>query len=75
MVGLGLSFKYSGLNLDRKMWQSAHLWCVRFGFISCHLLRKRLHTLLKRQRQILHCYHTCGVKFAPSRLCLVTETA
>jgi len=26
MVGLGLSFKKSGLDLDRKIWQSAHLW-------------------------------------------------
>jgi len=26
LVGLGLSFKKSGLDLDRKMWQSAHLW-------------------------------------------------
>jgi len=34
-----------------------------------------LHTLFKRQRQILHCYHTSGAKFAPSRLRLVTETA
>jgi len=44
-------------------------------FFSCHLLRKSLHTLLKRQRLILHCYHTSGAKFVPSRLCLVTETA
>jgi len=26
VVGLGLSFKKSGLDLDRKIWQSAHLW-------------------------------------------------
>jgi len=26
MVGLGLSFKKLGLGLDRKIWQSAHLW-------------------------------------------------
>jgi len=26
MVGLGLSFQNSGLDLDRKIWQSAHLW-------------------------------------------------
>jgi len=25
VVGLGLSFKNSGLDLDRKIWQSAHL--------------------------------------------------
>jgi len=24
MIGLGLSFKNSGLDLDRKIWQSAH---------------------------------------------------
>jgi len=24
--------------------------CVRFDFVSCQLLRKSLHTLLKRQR-------------------------
>jgi len=24
--------------------------CVRFDFVSCHLLRKSLRTLLKRQR-------------------------
>jgi len=30
---------------------------------------------MKRQQQILHCYHTSGAKFAPSRLCLVTETS
>jgi len=29
MVGLGLSFKNSGLDLDRKIWQSAHLWSKR----------------------------------------------
>jgi len=29
MVGLGLSFKNSGLDLDRKIWQSAHLWTTR----------------------------------------------
>jgi len=38
--------------------------CVRFDFVSCRLLSKSLHTLLKRQRQILHCYHTSGAKFA-----------
>jgi len=27
MAGLGLSFKNSGLDLDRKMWQSALLCC------------------------------------------------
>jgi len=27
MVGRGLSLDISGLNLDRKIWQSAHLWC------------------------------------------------
>ena len=27
MVGLRLSFKNSGLDLDCKIWQSAHLWC------------------------------------------------
>jgi len=26
MVGLGISFKNSGLDLDRKIWQSVHLW-------------------------------------------------
>jgi len=26
MVGLGLNFKNSGLDLDHKIWQSAHLW-------------------------------------------------
>jgi len=26
VVGLGLSFKKSGLDLDRKIWQSAHHW-------------------------------------------------
>jgi len=26
MVGHGLSFKYSGMDLDHKIWQSAHLW-------------------------------------------------
>jgi len=26
VVGLGLSFKKSGLDLDHKIWQSAHLW-------------------------------------------------
>jgi len=30
MVGLGLSFKNSGLYLERKMWQSAHLWLVHY---------------------------------------------
>jgi len=32
MIGLGLIFKSSGLDLDRKIWQSAHLWfeCVFF---------------------------------------------
>jgi len=29
MVGLGLSFKISGLEPDRTIWQSAHL-CQRF---------------------------------------------
>jgi len=29
MVGLGLSFKNSGLDLDRKIWQSAHLSLLR----------------------------------------------
>jgi len=26
VVGLGLSFRNSGLDLDCKIWQSAHLW-------------------------------------------------
>jgi len=26
VVELGLSFNKSGLDLDRKIWQSAHLW-------------------------------------------------
>jgi len=26
MFVIGLSFKHSGLDLDRKIWQSAHLW-------------------------------------------------
>jgi len=26
MFGVGLSFKNWGLDLDRKIWQSAHLW-------------------------------------------------
>jgi len=26
VVGLGLSFENPGLDLDRKIWQSAHLW-------------------------------------------------
>jgi len=26
MYGLGLSFRVAGLDLDRKIWQSAHLW-------------------------------------------------
>jgi len=49
--------------------------CVRFDIVSRHLLRKNLHTLLKRQRYTLHCYHTSGAKFALNRLSLVTETA
>jgi len=28
MVGLGLSFRNSGLDLDRKIWQSARLWSL-----------------------------------------------
>jgi len=27
VVGLGLSFKKSGLDLDHKIWQSVHLCC------------------------------------------------
>jgi len=26
VIGLGLSFENSGLDLDRKIWHSAHLW-------------------------------------------------
>jgi len=26
MVGLGLRFQHCGLDLDRKIWQAAHLW-------------------------------------------------
>jgi len=26
MVELGMSFENSGLDLDRKIWQSTHLW-------------------------------------------------
>jgi len=33
VVGLGLSFKQSGLDLDRKIWQSAHLWPVVLGWL------------------------------------------
>jgi len=30
MVGLGLSFKKAGLDLDRKIWQSAHLYVLHY---------------------------------------------
>jgi len=39
------------------------------------LMRKSLHTLLKRQQKTLHCYHTSGATLAPSRLCLVRESS
>ena len=29
MVGLGQSIKNSGLDLDRTIWQSAHLWIIQ----------------------------------------------
>jgi len=33
VIGLGLSFENSGLDLDRNIWQSAHLWCfLNVGF-------------------------------------------
>jgi len=34
MVGFGLSFRNSGLDLDRKIWQSAHL-CSSGGLVLC----------------------------------------
>jgi len=34
MVGLGLTFKYSGLDLDCKIWQSAYLWFAELGNIE-----------------------------------------
>jgi len=41
MVGLGLCFQNSGLDLDRKMWQSAHLWhvavdCIALNYLGMH---------------------------------------
>jgi len=33
VIGLGLSFKKLGLDLDRKIWQSAHIWLWEYVFI------------------------------------------
>jgi len=34
VVGLGMRFKESGLDLDRKIWQCAHLWSI-LALFSC----------------------------------------
>jgi len=50
MVGLDLSFKNSGLDLDRKISQSAHLWITG----SCSL--PGWHTYFVRQWTIVYCF-------------------
>jgi len=37
VVGLGLRFKKSGLDLDRKIWQSAHLCTAAHAVQTCHV--------------------------------------
>jgi len=39
MVGLGLTFKYSGLDRDRKIWQSAHLGLIVSFIVSLKIFR------------------------------------
>jgi len=39
IVGLGLSFTNSGLNLDRKIWQSVHLCCIFARLLDWYLSR------------------------------------
>jgi len=36
MVGLGLTFKISGLVVDHKIWQSAHLWPRALQHYGCN---------------------------------------
>jgi len=52
MVGLGLSFKNSGLDLDCKIWQSAHLWwkmiVIVFSFLYCKFTKKNQNYFVSR---------------------------
>ena len=54
MFGLGLSFNYSGLDLDRKISQSAHLWLV--AIIALNVTAHCCETLA----QILPCCGQCS---------------
>jgi len=51
MVGLGLSFENSRLDLDREMRQSPHLWCSSLFLLSWHFLITWLSTQLEQISQ------------------------
>jgi len=51
MVGLGLSFENSRLDLDREMRQSPHFWCSSLFLLSWHFLITWLSTQLEQISQ------------------------
>ena len=57
VFGLGLSFKKSGLDLDRKIWLSAHLCC-----------RSHYHLMLSHKT-----YQNLGICFVTIAYCYITK--
>jgi len=57
VVGLGLSFKKSGLDPDRKMWQSAHLACAWPCCCPFQSVVKKTKCFLMNKEEKLKDYH------------------